>query len=121
MATTTTEQVESENQARSRPVTGDEVRGETWRCRTCQTVNMAGWQVCRACSAGRPLRGDWLRSGPLRRLLLFLAAVGVSFAGLVTMNAWAVMVGGGAWLVPAAMLWLLAVALGLIIVWQRAR
>ena len=121
MATTTTEQVESENQARSRPVTGDEVRGETWRCRTCQTVNMAGWQVCRACSSGRPLRGDWLRSGPLRRLLLFLAAVGVSFVGLVTMNAWAVMVGGGAWLVPAAMLWLLAVVLGLIIVWQRAR
>jgi len=121
MATTTTEQVETEKQARSRPVAGEEVRGETWRCRTCQTVNMAGWQVCRACSSGRPLRGDWLRSGPLRRLLLFLAAVGVSFVGLVTMNAWAVMVGGGAWLVPAAMLWLLAVVLGLIIVWQRAR
>ncbi len=121
MATTTTEQVETEKQVRSRPVTGDEVRDETWRCRTCQTVNMAGWQVCRACSSGRPLRGDWLRSGPLRRLLLFLAAVGVSFVGLVTMNAWAVMVGGGAWLVPAAMLWLLAVVLGLIIVWQRAR
>ena len=121
MATTTTEHVETENQVRSKLDTADGIPGATWQCRTCQTVNMAGWRVCRACSSGRPLRGDWLRSGPLRRLLLFLAAVGVSFVGLVTMNAWAVMVGGGAWLVPAAMLWLVAVAFGLIVVWQRSR
>ena len=82
---------------------------------------MAGWQVCRACSCSRPLRGEWLRSGPIRTFLLVLAAAGVCFSGLVTMNAWAVMVGGGAWLLPAALFWMLAVALGLIVVWQRAR
>ncbi|HCU72922.1 MAG TPA: hypothetical protein DGO43_03830 [Chloroflexi bacterium] len=121
MATTTTEQVGAENQVHPRLAAVEEASDATWQCRTCQTVNMAGWQVCRACSSGRPLRGDWLRSGPFKRLLLFLGSVGVSFVGLVTMNAWAVMVGGGVWLVPAAMLWLLTVALGLIVAWQRAR
>ena len=114
-----TQQAETEMKAGPTAVTQTSLLGETWRCRTCQTVNMSGWQVCRACSYSPPSRGEWLRSGPLRPLLLVAAAVGVCFVGLVTIIAWAAMVGGGTWLLPAGVFWLLAVGFGLIVAWKR--
>lgn len=90
-----------------------------WTCRTCNTVNVPGWQVCRACSHGRPPRGAWTRGRLIRPLGFVLLAVAVFALGIFTLDAWAIVVGGGPWLLPAALLWVFVVGASAIIAWQR--
>ena len=83
--------------------------GRGWRCRACATRNAPGWQVCRACSQPRPRLRDWLQAGAARPLLIALGAVLAIVLGVGVLVAWTNLVGNGAWVLLALVLWIVLV------------
>ena len=93
--------------------------GRGWRCRACATRNAPGWQVCRACSQPRPRLRDWLQAGAARPLLIALGAVLAVALGAAVLVAWTNVVGNGAWVLLAFVVWIAVVAGGAIAAGRR--
>ena len=80
------------------------------------------WLVCPACGRTRPRRRAWLKArtdqlGPPSLRILGVALV--LALGIVVIVAWAALVGGGGWIVPAVLVLLLAVLAAVVTLWRR--
>ncbi len=93
--------------------------GRAWRCRACATRNALGWRVCRACGQPRLRQRDWLQSGVARPLLIALGAVLAVALGAGVLVAWTNVVGNGAWVLLAFVVWITVVAGGAIAAGRR--
>jgi len=91
-----------------------------WRCRRGATENPVGWRVCRACGAPRVRAFAWRRMSGTRPLAIGVGIVIAAILGVVVVQGWTAVVGGGTWIVPAILGWFVAV-LGAAVILQRSR